>query len=142
MATSGRPVAAAPTDDAAIARQLIQHQEFAAAIPHLDAALKLHPADADILNDLGYAHRMVSAGEAGADRERDFALSLDFYNRALALDPKHRGVHEYLGELYLQMGKPDAAQHELDVLATLCPEGCVERETLAKSIAAHAPGGW
>ena len=143
MATGGtRPKPADATDDYALAVQLIQAQEFAAAIPHLEAALKLRPKDADVLNYLGYAHRMVGTSEQGEARDKDFAQSLDFYSRALALDPKHRGVHEYLGELYLQMNKPDEAKHELEVLTLLCPDGCIERDTLAKAIAGQRPDGW
>jgi len=143
MATGGgRPQLPDAGDDYGLAQQLVQRQEFAAAIPHLESALKLHPKNADILNDLGYAHRMVGAGEQGDARDKDFAQSLDFYQQALALDPNHRGVHEYLGELYLQMNKPDEAKHELEVLTTLCPDGCPERDTLAKAIAGKRTDGW
>ncbi len=69
----------------------------------------------------------------------DYSASMDFYKRALAINPDHKGVHEYLGELYLQMNDMASAQHELDTLASLCPSGCDERDTLTKSIAAHAP---
>src|SRR6185437_1937355 len=50
-----------------------------------------------------------------------------------------KGAHEYLGELYLQMYDPASAQKELATLASLCPDGCDERDTLAKAIAAYQP---
>ncbi len=115
--------------DYAIAVRLIKHEMYAQAIPHLLIALADRPADPDILNYLGYTKRMTG----------DYPASLDYYKRALALKPDHRGVHEYLGELYLQMHDPASAQKELDTLASLCPDGCVERDTLTKSIAAYVP---
>ena len=115
-------------DDYATAVRLIKHEKYAEAIPHLDAALANRPHSADILNYLGYTHRMVG----------DLTGSFDYYKRALAINPDHKGVHEYLGELYLQMHDQASAQHELDTLASLCPSGCDERDTLTKAIATYA----
>jgi tetratricopeptide (TPR) repeat protein len=115
-------------DEYAIAVRLIKHEKYAEAIPHLDAALTGRPHSADILNYLGYTHRMTG----------DYTSSLDYYKRALAIDPDHKGVHEYLGELYLQMHDQASAQHELDTLASLCPSGCDERDTLTKAMATYA----
>lgn len=116
-------------DDYGIAVRLIKHDEFADAIPHLKAALVERPHSADILNYLGYASRMTG----------DYPGSLDYYTRALAIDPSHKEAHEYLGELYLQMHDLASAQHELDTLASLCPDGCDARDMLTKSIAAYVP---
>jgi tetratricopeptide (TPR) repeat protein len=116
-------------DDYATAVRLIKHQKYADAIPHLEMALADRPRSADILNYLGYTHRMLG----------DYASSLDFYKRALAIDPDHKGVHEYLGELYLQMNDLTSAQAELTTLASLCPSGCDERDMLTKAIAAYTP---
>ena len=116
-------------DDYSVALRLIHHQQYAEAIPHLDAALAQRPRNADILNYEGFTHRMVG----------DYQSSLDYYKRALAIDPDHKGVHEYLGELYLQMHDQASAQNELTTLATLCPSGCDERDALTKALAAYAP---
>src|ERR1700744_3867444 len=126
-------------DDYSTAKRLIKHEEYAKAIPHLEAALAKRPHDADVLNYLGYTHRMVGVGETDASRDNDFNMSLAYYQQALAIDPNHRGVHEYLGELYLQMGRLNAAHGELNELVTLCPDGCDERDTLSKALAAYAP---
>jgi tetratricopeptide (TPR) repeat protein len=126
-----RSTTAAPSDDPyAVAKRLIDNKQYADAIPQLETALKEHPGDADILNYLGYTHRMVG----------DFPASLDYYKQALAIAPGHKGAHEYLGELYLQMHDLPSAQKELDTLAGLCPAGCVEHDTLTKSIAAYQSG--
>jgi len=124
-------------DDYTTAKRLIKHQDYAKAIPHLEAALTKRPHDADVLNYLGYTHRMVGAGEADATRDNDFKMSLDYYQQALAIDPNHKGVHEYLGELYLQMGNLNAAHGEMNKLVILCPDGCDERDTLNKALAAY-----
>ncbi len=115
--------------DYAQAVRLIKHEKYSDAIPHLLMALADKPGDADILNYLGYTKRMTG----------DFPASLDYYKRALAANPDHKGAHEYLGELYLQMYDPASAQKELATLASLCPDGCDERDTLAKAIAAYQP---
>jgi tetratricopeptide (TPR) repeat protein len=107
--------------------RLIKQEKFADSIPYLDTALQQRPHNADILNYEGYAHRMIG----------DYNSSLDYYNRALAIEPEHKGVHEYLGELYLQTNQPDKAQAELDTLTKLCPERCEEKDTLTASIARY-----
>jgi predicted Zn-dependent protease len=116
-------------DDYGIAVRLIRHERYSDAIPHLLIALADKPQNADILNYLGYSSRMIG----------QFPQSLAYYQRALAINPEHKGVHEYLGELYLQMHDLPSAQQELATLASLCPSGCDERDTLTKSIAAYVP---
>jgi tetratricopeptide (TPR) repeat protein len=110
-----------------IAVRLIKHEKCPDALPHLNNALTQRPKSADVLNYLGYCYRITGS----------YPASLDYYNRALAIDPDHKGVHEYLGELYLQMNQPDNANKELATLASLCPRGCDERDALTKAIADH-----
>ncbi len=128
-------------DDYAVAKRLIKHEEYAKAIPHLMTALQKHPRDADILNYLGYTHRMVGVSETAAARDNDFNLSLSFYQAALSIDPAHKGVHEYLGELFLAMNNLNAAHHEMNELVILCPDGCDERDALDKALTAYVPPG-
>ena len=117
------------SDDYTIAMRLIKHKQYAEAIPHLQMVLADKPHDADILNYLGFTKRMVG----------DYDASLDYYTRALAIDPNHKGVHEYLGELYLQKNDLPSAQKELTTLATLCPSGCDEKDALTKAIGDYKP---
>ena len=112
------------SDDYATAVRLIHHEKYADSIPYLNRALQLRPNSADILNYLGYTHRMLG----------DYPGSLDFYQRALARDPDHKGAHEYLGELYLKMHQLASARAQLDELTRLCPGGCDEKEVLTKAI--------
>jgi tetratricopeptide (TPR) repeat protein len=127
------------TSDYSQALRLIKHQQYAQAIPHLESALADKPNNADILNYLGFTHRMVGQDMTGDAKAGEFKLSLNYYQRALAIDVNHKGVHEYLGELYLQMGDQASAANELKTLETLCPSGCDERDMLTKAIAAYVP---
>jgi tetratricopeptide (TPR) repeat protein len=111
-------------DDYATAVRMIHHEKYAEAVPYLNRALQERPNNADVLNYLGYTHRMLG----------DYQGSLDFYTRALARDPDHKGVHEYLGELYLKMNRLADAQAQLTELTRLCSDGCEEKEVLTKAI--------
>ena len=70
------------------ARDKINAGEYEAAVPMLSAVLKEKPADADALNLMGFSLRKI-----GKTTE-----ALDYYGRALAIEPKHPGANEYLGE--------------------------------------------
>lgn len=118
-------------EDYLAAIKLMQHGAFADAIPHLRTALEAQPGNADILNFLGFASRMVG----------NYDDSLSYYQRALARDPDHKGAHEYLGELYLTMHQLGNARGQLAELARLCPNGCLERDTLTKDIADYEAVG-
>jgi len=107
--------------------RLIEQKQYAEAIPYLRRALRVYQGNADILNYLGYASRMAG----------NFDDSLDYYQRALARNPDHKGAHEYLGELYLMLHQPDQARLQLAELTRLCPDGCVEKDTLTASIATY-----
>jgi tetratricopeptide (TPR) repeat protein len=111
-------------DDYSMALRLIHREKYAEAIPYLDRALAAHQHSADILNYEGYTHRMVG----------DLQTSYGYYQQALTIDPDHKGVHEYLGELYLMMRNMDKANAELAELTRLCPSGCDEKDALVKAI--------
>jgi len=123
------PTAAMQRSDYELALRLIRRRQYADAIPHLESALADKPQDANILNSLGYAKRMVG----------DYDSALYYYQRAVAIDPNHRGVHENLGEFYLAKNDLASAQKELATLTTLCASGCDEHDTLAKAIASYKP---
>ena len=96
------------------------------AIELLWGYLDANPEDADAYNLLGYSYR----------KERKFDLAKKSYDRALAIEPEHKGAHEYLGELYLQTGQPEKAEAALEKLAEICGlEGCEEYEELRIAIA-------
>ena len=112
-------------DDYSTAVRLIHREKYADAVPYLNRALQEKPGNADVLNYLGYTHRMLG----------DYPGSLDFYQQALVHNPDHRGAHEYLGELYLKMNRLSDARGELAELTRLCSDGCEEKDVLTKAIA-------
>lgn len=104
--------------------QLINSGDFDRAIEvlrDLTRAIGPHP---DVLNYLGYAHR----------RLRRFDRAQAYYEQALAIDPKHRGANEYLGEMWVELGRLDDARRRLAVLDQACAFGCVEYEDLKRVI--------
>ena len=101
--------------------------DAAAALPRLQSALKRFPDAADLHNELGFAHR----------RMRQLDKAFEHYKRALAINPQHRGAHEYIGEAYLMAGDVQAAERHLAALNSICLLPCDEARDLQKAIAAH-----
>ena len=63
--------------------------------------------------------------------------AFDYYREALAIEPRHLGANEYLGELYLETDDLERAEERLGELAAACPSGCEERTELAEAIRAY-----
>tara|TARA_B100000989_G_scaffold276068_1_gene236074 strand:- start:45 stop:530 length:486 start_codon:yes stop_codon:yes gene_type:complete len=64
------------------------------------------PGKADTLNYLGFTTRKLG----------DFKNGEQYYLQGLAIDPKHRGINEYLGELYVATNRHKLAVERLEVL--------------------------
>jgi tetratricopeptide (TPR) repeat protein len=111
-------------------RQMLTQQNYRGAIPHLQKAVQAEPNNADAYNLLGFATR----------KSGDPRGSLQFYNRALSLDPKHLGAHEYIGEAYLMLGDVKKAEEHLARLDQLCLFGCREHRTLRDAVNAYKQG--
>jgi predicted Zn-dependent protease len=112
------------------AKQMIDTKKFAGAMPLLQQVVAKDPKNADAYTLMGYATR--KSGDANG--------SLQYYNTALGLDPKHIGAHEYVGEAYLQLDRlPEAEQH-LARLDSLCTFGCQEYRDLKAAVAAYKTG--
>ena len=105
----------------------IKASDFAAALPRLQSALRRFPDAASLHNELGYAHRKL----------RQFDKAFEHYKRALAIDPRHRGAHEYIGEAYLMVGDVASAEKHLAALRSICLVPCDELNDLRKAIEAH-----
>ena len=120
------PVAASDPDYAA-GKKAIEARNWNAAIGFFSSAERRTPDNPDIQNYLGFAHR--NAGRLD--------VALRHYQRALKLDPRHRGAHEYIGEAYLMSGNPAKAEEHLATLKRICPIRCEERDDLGKKIAAY-----
>ena len=91
-----------------------------------------HARDADAQNWLGYAYR----------KSGNLDAAFLHYDKALAINPKHRGAHEYMGEAYLMMGNLKQAEEHLKALDQLCFTPCTEYSQLKREVAswksAHA----
>ena len=105
-------------------QKLIDEQKYQQAIDELDEALAKSPKDADLLNLAAFSHRKLE----------QFDTALEYYTKALEIEPGHRGANEYLGELYLRLGKLDKAEERLSVLDDACFFGCEEYDDLKEAI--------
>jgi len=63
------------------------------------------------------------------------------YDKALAIDPEHRGAHSYLGEAYLMAGNVPKAEEHLKILDKLCFWSCTEYTQLKKAGAYYKQTG-
>ena len=106
---------------------LVEAGDYGDALAILEDLNRTESGNADVLNMLGYAHRKLGRVETA------FA----HYREALAIEPRHLGANEYLGELYLETGQLDKAEERLAELAIACPSGCEERDELSEAIAAY-----
>ena len=81
-------------------------KHYKKAIKHLLKHNKEFPADPDTLNYLGFTHRKIG----------DYENAEIYYSIGLELDPKHVGINEYMGELFVVTNRLDKAKERLAVL--------------------------
>ena len=80
------------------------------------------PNKPDTLNYLGFTTRKLG----------DFENGEKYYLQGLAIDPNHKGINEYLGELYVATKRHNLAVERLEVLKGC---NCEEYEQLKAVIA-------
>jgi tetratricopeptide (TPR) repeat protein len=85
---------------------------------------------ARVLSSIGYSTRKLG----------DLDKGLDYYHKALALDPNYLRAREYLGEGYLQKGDVAKAKEQLFEIADRCGDGCEEYGMLEKAIVTFVTG--
>ena len=124
---SETPSAPRVDPDYAAGKQAIEAKDWARAIESFGKAAQRDAGNADIQNFLGYAYR--NSGKMD--------LALKHYEKALTLDPKHRGAREYLGELYLMQKDLAKAEEQLAALDSLCFFPCEEVTELREKITAY-----
>ena len=123
----GREEDAKVSPSLAAGRKAVNAKDFAGAIQQLNKAAAETPKDADVQNLLGYSYRNLG----------QYDKAMEHYQLALQLDPRHRGAHEYIGELYLKMDQPAEAEKHLSALSSACLFGCEEYTDLKKAIAEY-----
>ena len=67
----------------------------------------IYPGDPDTLNLLGFTHRKIG----------DYENAEIYYSMGLEIDPKHIGINEYMGELFVVTNRIEKARERLAVLA-------------------------
>ena len=76
------------------------------AIKSLLEANVQNPSDPDTLNLLGFSHRKIG----------DYSNAEIYYAMGLEIDPKHVGINEYMGELFVATNRMGEAKKRLAVL--------------------------
>jgi tetratricopeptide (TPR) repeat protein len=116
-----------PDADYAAGLSALKTDDYARALPHFLNALKRFPDAANLHNELGYTLRKLGRLDK----------AFEHYKRALAIDPRHRGAHEYIGEAYLMQGDVASAEKHLEALRSICTLPCDEMRDLQAAIDTH-----
>ena len=122
--TDESPKEGQPDPEYAAGKAAILAKDWNAAIRSLSSAALRDTRNADIENYLGYAYRQSGR----------LPLAFTHYQRALQLDPRHRGAHEYIGEAYLMANNLIKAEEHLAALQRICLIPCEEYEDLKKAV--------
>ncbi len=105
--------------------------DYGSAIRLLETVVARNGQNADAYNWLAYATRQTG----------EVTKAIPIYQKALAIDPKHRGAHEYIGEAYLILGDLARAKEHLARLDSLCFLPCSQYRDLKKAVQAYEASG-
>jgi len=105
------------------AQSAITRADYRTAADLLQKVLSRQPDNPDVLNLMGFSERKL--GES--------STAMQYYKKALDLQPNHIGANEYLGELYLELKQPQMAEQRLAVLHQVCGS-CDEYNELKEKI--------
>ena len=112
--------------DITAGKQALEARDWKEAAGRFAKAALRDPGNADLQSYLGYSYRHLSR----------YQLAFEHYQRALAINPRHKGAHEYIGEAYLETGDLAGAERHLAILKSLCPLSCEQLEDLQREVAA------
>ena len=113
--------------DYAAGKQALERKDWREAARRFGQAALRDPNNADLQNYIGYSYRNL----------KQLDLAFKHYKRALELNPRHRGAHEYIGEAYLMVGDLANAREHLAALESICLLPCEELSDLKDKIAAY-----
>jgi len=113
-------------------KRAIEARQYDKAIALLQSYLsRANDSDAYAENWIAYSYR----------KSGQLDQAFLHYDKALRIDPRHRGAHSYLGEAYLLAGNLPKAEEHLKVLDKLCFLPCDEYTQLKKSVAYYRQNG-
>ena len=81
-------------------------KRYEKALKYLLKSNQEKPLQPDTLNYLGFTSRKLG----------DFAKGDEYYLLGLKIEPQHKGINEYLGELYVVTNRIDLAKERLEIL--------------------------
>ena len=103
---------------------MIESEDYSGAISALEEFISEEDKNPDAWNLLAFSQRNIGL----------YDESLSSYKKALNLDRKHIGAHEYIGELYLALKNPKNAKKHLKKLKKYCGTDCEEYQELSELI--------
>jgi len=121
------PDLAARDEDYAAGKRAVERKDWDEAVRRFKLAERRHPEQADLQNILGFAHRNL----------KQYDLAFIHYKRAIEIEPRHRGAHEYIGETYLLTGDLANAEKHLGALRQICLLPCDELQDLERAVARY-----
>ena len=98
-------------------------KQYEKALKYLIKSNEKKPNQPDTLNYLGFALRKLG----------NFEEAEKYYMEGLSIDPKHNGINEYLGELYIQTNRIELAKKRLEVLKNCNCEEYIELKELIEN---------
>ena len=81
-------------------------KRYEKALKYLLKSNQEKPLQPDTLNYLGFTSRKLG----------DFVKGEEYYLLGLQIEPQHKGINEYLGELYVVTNRIDLAKERLEIL--------------------------
>ena len=132
-ADPGKPSTPAAQEDPTYAEGVsaVKRGNYAEAIRLFETVIAKDDRNANAYNWLAYSTRQSG----------DAAKAIPIYQKALAIDPKHRGAHEYIGEAYLVLDDLPRAKEHLRTLDSLCMFSCSEYRDLKRAVEAYEKSG-
>ena len=82
------------------------NKRYERALKYLIKSNEKKPNEPDTLNYLGFTLRKLG----------NFKEAEKYYLQGLSINPKHNGINEYLGELYIQTNRIELAKERLEIL--------------------------
>jgi Flp pilus assembly protein TadD len=128
--TETLPHANAENADYSAGRKAVERKDWAAAVASFRKVVAAEPHNADGYNMLGFSLRWMGR------MDEAFAA----YDRALKLDPNHRGALEYSGVAYLKADQPAKAKENLARLEKIAGRNAEEYRDLARAIDDYSAG--